>query len=103
MFTLIKQTKIAKIINSKRIYRDFLYAIKKIVFTFVEIYEFQLKIVMNYETQFIVIIDIFRHYMRIKKVRKKKSTMFNLMFVVDENKKINNRNSFCTFLFRKRY
>ena len=71
MFILIKQTKIAKIINNKRVYRNFLYTIEKIAFTFVEIYKFQLKIVINYKTQFIVIINIFCYYMRIKKTRKK--------------------------------
>ena len=48
---------------------------------------------MNHKVQFIVIIDIFRHHMRMKKIRKKKA-IFNLIFVVDENEKSNNRSFF---------
>ena len=93
MLTFVKQTKIVEIIDSKRAYRNFLHVIEKTTFIFVEIYEFQIKVVMNYKTQFIVIIDIFRHHMRMKKIRKKKA-IFNSTFVVDENEKSNNRSSF---------
>ena len=72
MFTLTKQVNIAEIIDSKRVYRDFLHVIEKIAFIFAEIYELQLKAIMNHEVQFIAIIDIFRHHMRMKKARKKK-------------------------------
>ena len=40
MLTLVKQTKIVEIIDSKRAYRDFLHAIDKIAFIFVEVYQF---------------------------------------------------------------
>ena len=86
MFTLTKQADIAEIIDSKRVYRDFLHVIEKIALIFAEIYELQLKAVMNHEIQFIVIIDIFRHHMRMKKARKERETIFNSTFVVDENK-----------------
>ena len=73
MFTLVKQAKIVEVINSKRAYRNFLHVIEKIASIFVEVYEFQLKAVVNYETQLIKFIDVFRHHMRMKKIRKKKS------------------------------
>ena len=72
MLIFVKQTKIIKIIDNKRAYRDFLHAIDKIVFIFVEIYQFQLNIVTNHETQFFLFIEIFRQHMRMKKIRKKK-------------------------------
>ena len=40
MFTQIKRAKIVEIINNKRVYRNFLYTIKKIAFIFVKIYKF---------------------------------------------------------------
>ena len=36
-------------------------------------YELQLEIVTNHETQFLALIEIFRHHMRMKKARKKKN------------------------------
>ena len=87
MFTLVKQAKIVEVINNKCVYRNFFYAIKKIVSIFVEIYKFRLKIVMNYKAQLIVFINIFRYYMRMKKTQKKKKTIFNLTFVTNKNKK----------------
>ena len=87
--------------NKKRAYRDFLHAIDKIAFIFVEIYELQLEIVTNHETQFLFFIEIFRHHMRMKKVRREKKTIFNSIFVVDENKNTNNENFSNTFTFRK--
>ena len=65
MLIFVKQTKIVEIINNKREYRDFLHVIDKIAFIFVEIYQFQLKIITNHETQFFVFIEIFRYHMRI--------------------------------------
>ena len=79
MLIFVKQTKIVEIIDNKRAYRDFLHAIEKIAFIFVEIYEFQLKIVTNHETQFFVFIDIFRHHMRMKKVKKKRYSIRHLL------------------------
>ena len=72
MLIFVKQTKIVEIIDNKRAYRDFLHAINKIAFIFVKIHLFQLKIVTNHETQFQIFIEIFRHHMRMKKIRKKK-------------------------------
>ena len=72
MLTLAKQAEIVEVINNKRAYRDFLHAIEKTTFIFVEMYKLQLKVVMNHEIQFIVIIDIFRYHIRIKEARKKK-------------------------------
>ena len=78
MLIFAKQTKIVKIIDNKRTYRDFLYAIEKIAFIFVEMYEFQLKIVTNHETQFFVFIEIFRYHMRMKKIQKKNNIQFDI-------------------------
>ena len=89
MLTLVKQTKIAEVINNKRAYRDFLHAIEKTAFTFAKIYELQLKTVMNHKAQFIALIDIFRHHMRMKKTRKEKKTIFNSAFAANKNKKLN--------------
>ena len=86
MLSFVKQTKIAEIIDSKRAYRDFLHAIEKIAFIFVEVYELQLKIVTNHETQLLALIEIFRHHMRMKKTRKKKETIFNSTFAIDEKR-----------------
>ena len=71
MLTLVKQTKIVEIIDNKRAYRDFLHAIDKIAFIFVEVYQLQLEIVANHEAQLLVLIEIFRHHMRMKKARKR--------------------------------
>ena len=87
MFTLVKQTKIVEIIDNKRVYKNFLHSIEKIAFIFIEVYEFQLKKIIDHETKLFLFIEIFRHHIRMKKTRKKKSTTFNLTFVVNENKK----------------
>ena len=44
MLIFAKETKIVEIIDNKRAYCDFLHAIKKTAFIFVEIYEFQLDV-----------------------------------------------------------
>ena len=79
MLIFVKQTKIVEIINNKRAYRDFLYVIDKIAFIFVEIYQFQLKIITNHETQFFVFIENFRHYMCMKKIQKKRYSIRHLL------------------------
>ena len=71
MFTLVKQTKIVEIINNKRVYKNFLHSIEKIAFIFVEIYELQLKKIIDHETKLFLLIEIFRHHIRMKKTRKK--------------------------------
>ena len=96
MFTLAKQAEIVEVIDSKCAYRDFLHAIEKTAFIFVEVYEFQLKVVMDHEVQLIVIIDTFRHHMRMKEARKERGTIFNSAFAVDKNKKTDGR----SLLFR---
>ena len=101
MLTLAKQTKIVEIIDSKRAYRDFLHAIDKIASIFVEVYELQLEIVTNHETQLLFFVEIFRHHMRMKKARKKKRTIFNSTFAADESKNTNSRNFSSTFSFRE--
>ena len=40
---------------------------------------------MNYKAQFFVVIKKFRHYIHLKKMRKKKIFAFNLAFAVDES------------------
>ena len=100
MLIFVKQTKIVEIIDSKRAYRDFLHAIDKIAFIFAKVYEFQLEIVTNHETQLFFFIEIFRHHMRMKKARKKKKAIFNSTFAVDESKNTNSRNFFNISSFR---
>ena len=73
IFTLVKQTKIVEIIDSKRVYKNFLHLIEKIAFIFVEIYEFQLKKIIDHETKSLLFVEIFRHHMRMKKNSKKKN------------------------------
>ena len=90
MFTLIKHAKIVEITNNKRAYKNFLHAIEKIAFIFVEVQKLQLKIISNYEKKLITFIDIFRHHMRMKKTRKEKTTIFNSTFVANENHKKSN-------------
>ena len=92
MLTFAKQTKIAEIIDNKRAYRDFLHAIDKIAFIFAEVYQLQLEIVANHEAQLLVLIEIFRQHMRMKKARKRKETIFNSTFVVDEKRQKKNEN-----------
>ena len=101
MFTFVKQTKIVEIIDNKRVYKNFLHSIEKIAFIFVEIYEFQLKKIIDHETKFLLFIEIFRHHMRMKKTRKKKSTTFNSTFIVNENKK-NDHSHLHEFSFRNK-
>ena len=100
MLTLAKQTKIAEIIDSKRVYRDFLHAIDKIASIFAEVQLFQLNTVTNHEIQFLTLIEIFRHHMRMKKVRKEKKTIFNSTFAIDECNHTNHRNHFDISSFR---
>ena len=100
MLTLVKQAKIAEIIDSKRVYRDFLHAIDKIASIFAEVQLFQLDTVTDHETQLLILIEIFRHHMRMKKVRKKKKTIFNSTFVIDECNHTNHRNHFDISSFR---
>ena len=111
MFTLVKQAKIVEVINSKRAYRNFLHVIEKIASIFVEVYEFQLKAVVNYETQLIKFIDVFRHHMRMKKIRKKKkrysiqhssSTKTKNQSIVYFHFEINNKKSLSAFAKKKR-
>ena len=96
MYIFDVKTKIIECINNKRVYRDFLLKIKKLTFIFVEMRQFLFILIFDYYAIFIKIINDFRQHMRIKKIRTKKKTIFNLTFVVDENKKSINR----TFLFR---
>ena len=102
MFTLIKIAKIVKIVNNKCVYRDFLFAIEKIIFIFVEMYKLQIKTIINHKILFFIFIKIFRYYIRIKKICKKKLIIFNLTFVANKNKKIekiDNRDLSRIFLF----
>ena len=57
--------------------------------------QFLFVLIFDHYAIFIKIIDDFCQHMRIKKIRTKKM-IFNLTFVVDENKKLIN----CTFSFR---
>ena len=91
MLIFVKQTKIVEIIDSKRAYRDFLHAIEEIALIFVEMYELQLEIVANHETQLFAFIEIFRHHMRMKKAQKKEA-IFNSTFAADKKRQKKNEN-----------
>lgn len=84
MYTLKKTANIAEIINSKRVYRDFLHAIKKQFNIFVEIYKLQMNKVIDYDAQILTIIEKFHHHMHMKNARKEKSTVFNSAFIIDK-------------------
>ena len=78
--------------NSKRVYKNFLHAIEKLISAFAEMYNTIFNVIAsttNYKTQLFIVIKIFCHNIRLKKTRKKKALIFNSAFVADENKKSN--------------
>ena len=83
--------------NIQRAYTNFLHVIKKQTFVFINTYKLLINAaltMMNYKTQFFIVIKKFRHHMRLKKIRKKKTFAFNSTFAVDENNKKNNKSKF---------
>ena len=78
--------------NIQRVYIDFLHVIEKQTFVFINTYELLIdaaSIIMNFEIQLFIIIEKFRHHMRLRKTRKKKIFAFNSVFAADENNKSN--------------
>ena len=78
--------------NSKRVYKDFLHTIERLTSTFAEMYDAIIDVIIsttNYETQLFIVIEKFRHNIRLKKTRKEKVFAFNSAFIADENKKSN--------------
>ena len=76
--------------NFKRAYKNFLHVIERLTSVFAEIYNAIIDVIAsttNYKTQFFIVIEKFRHNIRLKETRKKKASAFNLAFVADENKK----------------
>ena len=49
---------------------------------------------MNYEIQFFIIIEKFRHHIRLRKMKKKKTFAFNSAFAIDKNNKKSNKLKF---------
>ena len=83
--------------NTQRVYTDFLHIIKKQTFFFINTYELLIDAaltMMNYEVQFFIVIEKFRHHMRLKEMKKKKTFAFNSTFVINENNKKNNKSKF---------
>ena len=81
-----KKHEIIKLTDLKKIYKNFLLTIEKIVFIFAKTYELNLyKIItisMNYDIKFLNIVEKFRYHIRLKKVKKIKTTAFNSIFVI---------------------
>ena len=81
--------------DTQRAYIDFLHAIEGQASVFISTYELLIdaaSATINYEIQLFVVIEKFRHHMRLKKARKKKAFVFNSTFVADESNKSNESN-----------
>ena len=92
MYTQQKKNKVVEIMNFKRAYKDFLHIIEKLTLAFAKMYNAIIDLIAsttNYEAQLFIVIKKFRHNIRLKKTRKKKTSAFNSAFVADENKKNN--------------
>ena len=92
MYTQKKKNQVVEVMNFKRAYRDFLHVIKRLTSTFAEMYNAIIDVVAsttNYEVQLFIVIEKFRHNIRLKKTKKKKASAFSSTFVADENKKSN--------------
>ena len=78
--------------NSKRVYKNFLHVIEKLISAFAEMYDAIIDVIAsttNYKAQLFIVIEKFRHNIRLKETRKEKAFAFNSAFAVDENKKNN--------------
>ena len=78
--------------NLKRVYKNFLHVIEKLTSAFAEIYNAIIDIIVsttNNETQLFIVIEKFRHNIRLKKTKKEKAFACSSAFAVDENKKSN--------------
>ena len=92
MYIQEKKNRIVEVMNFKRAYKDFLHAIERLTSTFAEMYDAIIDVIAsttNYETQLFIVIEKFRHNIRLKKTRKEKAFTFNSAFAADENKKSN--------------
>ena len=92
MYTQKKKNQIVEVMNSKRVYKNFLHAIKKLTSIFTEMYNAIIDVIAsttNYEIQLFIIIEKLRHNIRLKKTRKEKAFAFNSAFATDEDKKSN--------------
>ena len=83
---------VAEVMSFKRVYKNFLYIIERLTSAFTKMYNAIIDVIAlttNYEAQFFIVIEKFRHNIRLKKMRKKKTFAFSSAFVVNENKKNN--------------
>ena len=97
MYTQGKKIRLTDVMNIQRAYTDFLHVIEKHAFFFINMYELFIdaaSATMNYEAQLFIVIEKFRHHMRLKKARKKKAFAFNSAFAADENNKKSNKSKF---------
>ena len=95
MYTQKKTIRLFDVMNTQRVYIDFLHVIEKQTFVFINTYELLIdaaSATMNFEIQLFVVIEKFRHHMRLRKTKKKKIFAFNSAFAVDENNKSNENN-----------
>ena len=92
MYTQKKKNQVVEVMNFKRVYKNFLHVIEKLTSVLVEMYDAIIDVIAsttNYEAQLFIVIEKFRHNIRLKKTRKKKASAFSSTFVADENKKSN--------------
>lgn len=90
MYTLGKESKVAELTDGKRAYRDFLYAIENTAPTFADIHELRIDTVPDYDSQLLLTIENFRHYIRLKKVREATTSTSNSAFAANKS---NNKSS----------
>ena len=97
MYTRRKKIRLTDVMNTQRVYTNFLHIIEKHAFFFINTYELLIDATlttMNYEAQLFIVIEKFHHHMRLKKARKKKTFAFNSTFAVDKNNKESNKSKF---------
>ena len=86
-----KEIKVAEVMNFKRVYKNFLHLIERLISVFAEMYDAiidEVASTTNYEIQLFIIIEKFRYNIRLEKTRKEKIFAFSSAFAADENKKI---------------
>ena len=73
MYMQKKEFKVTEIMNFKRVYKNFLYIIEKLIFAFVEMYDAIINVIAsmtNYEIQFFIVIEKFCYNICLKKTKK---------------------------------
>ena len=95
MYTQEKAIRLSDVMNTQRAYIDFLHVIERQTFVFINTYELFIdatSTTMNFKVQLFIVIEKFRHHMRLRKARRKKTFAFNSTFAADEDNKSNENN-----------